>query len=108
MGGKRILQTLLPASMVHPRSLASGRRGGHCGSAGRRAKPPTTLLWCAPNLGYNRNPFGGDNKMLKRSIKTVLVGVTLLFATTISIFAQTSQAPAAQEADAQSNNISDQ
>jgi Spy/CpxP family protein refolding chaperone len=46
--------------------------------------------------------------MLKRSIKTVLVVVTLLFATTISIFAQTSQPPAAQGADAQSNSISDQ
>ena len=29
MGGKRILQTLLAASMVHPRSLATAWRGGH-------------------------------------------------------------------------------
>jgi hypothetical protein len=29
MRGERILQTLLTAPMVHPRSLASGRHGGH-------------------------------------------------------------------------------
>jgi len=46
--------------------------------------------------------------MLKRCIKTVLVVVTLLFAAALSIFAQTSQTPAAQETGAQSNSVSNQ
>ena len=58
--------------------------------------------------GLQSDPFGGDNKMLKRRIKTVLVVVTLLFAATLSIVAQTSQTPAAQETGAQSNSISNQ
>jgi hypothetical protein len=43
--------------------------------------------------------------MLKTRIKTVLVIVTLLFGA-LSMFAQTSQTPAAQGAGAQSNSIS--
>ena len=47
--------------------------------------------------------------MLKRRIKTALVVVTLLFAATLSIFAQTSQTPAPQgAAGAQSNGVSNQ
>jgi Spy/CpxP family protein refolding chaperone len=46
--------------------------------------------------------------MLKRRIRTLLVVVTLLLVASISTFAQTSQAPAAQEAGPQSNTIPDQ
>ena len=46
--------------------------------------------------------------MPKTPIKTVLVVITLLFAATLSIFAQTSETPTAQGAGAQSTRISNQ
>jgi Spy/CpxP family protein refolding chaperone len=46
--------------------------------------------------------------MLKTRFKTVLVVVTLLFAATLSTFAQTSGTPTAQGAGAQSNSIPNQ
>jgi Spy/CpxP family protein refolding chaperone len=46
--------------------------------------------------------------MLKPVIKTVLVVVTMLFAATLSIFAQTSETPTAQGAGKESNSISSQ
>jgi len=46
--------------------------------------------------------------MLKTRIRTILVVVTLLFTGTLSMFAQTTQTPAAQGAGTQSNTVSNQ
>ena len=46
--------------------------------------------------------------MLRKRIKPALVAVTVLLASALSMFGQTSQPPAAQGASAQSNSVSDQ